>query len=80
MPWSRSVGSIACPEILTELFEHLYVLFYQPGVIDIETFLPAPAKHKSLLVQQAISLESFSFGERLLLRRLSGIEGTQDRL
>jgi len=41
VPRGKGVGSRACPELSQELFEHLYILFYQPRFIDIEaTFLP----------------------------------------
>jgi hypothetical protein len=53
VPRGSGVGSIASPEVPPELFEHLYILFYQPRFIDLKAaFLPQQNTSPSLFSSQ----------------------------
>jgi hypothetical protein len=57
LPSGGGVGNKACPEVSPELLDHLYILFYKPRFIDIEsTFLTQQNTRTSLFSSQYIQV------------------------
>lgn len=62
VPWCWCVGHRACLEILAEIFEHSYVLFYQHKFINTETVLFPQHNASSSLVSSHQTQSSLVLG------------------